>query len=106
MSSFSGFFYFFSSLALLLSVLVVTSKNPVYSVLFLILTFCNVSALLFLLNIEFLPVIFIVVYVGAIAVLFLFVMMMLNVKFSEMQVTTTYFMQTAFILATTFLLEV
>jgi len=56
------------------------SENPVHSVLFLILTFCNASAILFLFNVDFLALIFIIIYVGAIAVLFLFVVMMLNVK--------------------------
>jgi NADH-quinone oxidoreductase subunit J len=56
------------------------SKNPVESVLFLILTFCNAAAILFIFNSEFLGLLFIIIYVGAIAVLFLFVVMMLNVK--------------------------
>ena len=71
---------FFSFLLLLSSIFVFISKNPVHSVLFLILTFCNASAILFLFNAEFLGLIFIIIYVGAIAVLFLFVVMMLNVK--------------------------
>jgi len=64
---------------------VVFTKNPVFSVLFLIFSFTNVSCLLFLLNFEFLPVSFLVIYVGAIAVLFLFVLMMLNIKLAELQ---------------------
>jgi len=60
--------------------LVSTSLNPVESVLFLILCFCNAAASLFLFNAEFLGLIFIIIYVGAIAVLFLFVIMMLNLK--------------------------
>lgn len=60
--------------------LVCISFNPVESVLFLILSFCNAAAILFLFNTEFLGLIFIIVYVGAIAVLFLFVIMMLNIK--------------------------
>ena len=75
----------FGSLALVSSSLVITSKNPVYSVLFLILSFANVSALLLLLGLEFLPITFIVVYVGAIAVLFLFVLMTLNIKLAEVK---------------------
>jgi NADH-quinone oxidoreductase subunit J len=65
---------------LLSSIFVVLSQNPVHSVLFLILAFCNASGILFLFNAEFLGLIFIIVYVGAIAILFLFVVMMLNVK--------------------------
>lgn len=67
------------------SVVVIISKNPVYSLLFLVLVFCNVSALLFLLRLEFLPLLLLVVYIGAIVVLFLFVVMMLNIKFVELK---------------------
>jgi len=72
--------YFFNFLLLLSSIFVFISKNPVHSVLFLILTFCNAAGILFLFNAEFLGLVFIIIYVGAIAVLFLFVVMMLNVK--------------------------
>ena len=72
-------FYFFGCLGIGSSMMVVLSRNPVFSVLFLILSFFNISALLFLLELEFLPIVFLVVYVGAVAVLFLFVVMMLNV---------------------------
>jgi NADH-quinone oxidoreductase subunit J len=82
----------FSSLALLSSLLVILSRNPVYSVLYLILTFCNASALLLLLELELLPVVFIVVYVGAVAVLFLFVIMMLNLKISELKSESHHFL--------------
>jgi len=68
------------SVLILSSLFVFISDNPVHSVLFLILTFCNASAILFLFSAEFLALIFIIIYVGAIAVLFLFVVMMLNVK--------------------------
>lgn len=71
---------FLSFLLILSGLFVFISENPVHSVLFLILTFCNASAILFLFNAEFLALIFIIIYVGAIAVLFLFVVMMLNVK--------------------------
>jgi NADH-quinone oxidoreductase subunit J len=71
---------FLTFLLVLSGLFVLISDNPVHSVLFLILTFCNASAILFLFNAEFLGLIFIIIYVGAIAVLFLFVVMMLNVK--------------------------
>ncbi len=71
---------FLSFLLIVSGLFVFLSENPVHSVLFLILTFCNASAILFLFNAEFLALIFIIIYVGAIAVLFLFVVMMLNVK--------------------------
>lgn len=76
-------FYLFSSIALISGVMVITAKNPVHSVLFLILVFCNAAGLLVLLNLDFFAMIFLIVYVGAIAVLFLFVVMMLNIKLAE-----------------------
>jgi len=63
--------------------MVITAKTPIYSVFFLVLTFLNSAFLLFLLEIEFLSLMFIVVYVGAIAVLFLFVVMMLDIKITS-----------------------
>ena len=77
-------FVFFSAFCLVSAVFVIWTKNPVFSVLFLIFTFFNVSAVLFLFNFEFLPIAFLVVYVGAVAVLFLFVLMMLNIKLAEL----------------------
>ena len=70
------------------SFFVFISENPVHSVLFLILGFCSASSILFIFNIDFLGVLFIIIYVGAIAVLFLFVVMMLNVKVSEVNSST------------------
>lgn len=78
-------FYFFSSLAILCSIMVTNSRNPIYSVLFLVLVFCNASGLLLLLEIDFIAMLLIIVYVGAIAVLFLFVVMMLNVRITELK---------------------
>ncbi len=77
-------FYFFATLATLSAILVIRNRNPVHSVLFLILVFFNTSAILLLLGVDFFAMIFLVVYVGAIAVLFLFVVMMLNIKIAEM----------------------
>jgi NADH-quinone oxidoreductase subunit J len=74
---------FFAGLSLLCGVFTIQSNNPVHSVLFLILTFCNVSALLVCHALDFFGLIFLIVYVGAIAVLFLFVVMMLNVSITE-----------------------
>merc|ERR1711862_338747 len=73
-------FYSFCSILLLSSFMVVVVENTVYSVLFLVLSFISSSGLLFLLECDFISFLFIVVYVGAIAVLFLFVVMMLDVK--------------------------
>ena len=72
-------FYIFSFIAVLSALMVISSKNPVHSVLFLILSFVNAAGLFVLLGAEFLAMILVVVYVGAVAVLFLFVVMMLNV---------------------------
>lgn len=74
----------FSLFALTSSLMVITLKNAVHSVLFLILVFCNVAGLLLLLGAEFLSFMLLIVYVGAIAVLFLFVVMMLNVKIDKL----------------------
>jgi NADH-quinone oxidoreductase subunit J len=73
--------HFLLNLATIISVILLyTTTHPIYSVLLLVLLFCEASATLFIFNIEFLSLTFIVVYVGAIAVLFLFVVMMLNIK--------------------------
>ena len=76
----SLFFYFFSTIAIFSAVMVTVSKNSVYSVFFLILVFVSVSILFIMIGAEFLGIIMLIVYVGAVAVLFLFVVMMLNVK--------------------------
>lgn len=77
------FFYVFAGLMILSSVLVITSRNPVHSVLWLIFTFCNAAGLFVLMGAEFLAMMLIIIYVGAVAVLFLFVVMMLDIKVSE-----------------------
>ena len=79
------FFYLFSLAAIASAVLVITARNPVHSVLFLILCFFNAAGLFVLLGAEFLAMILVVVYVGAVAVLFLFVVMMLDVDFVELR---------------------
>lgn len=76
-------FYLFSSLALLSGGMVIQARNPVHSVLYLILVFFNAAGLLILLGLDFFAMVFLVVYVGAIAVLFLFVVMMLNINLAE-----------------------
>jgi|GEM_PF-107700 len=77
------FFYLFSALIILSSIGVITSRNPVYAVLWLIFTFLNSSAIFIQLGAEFIAMSVIIVYVGAVAVLFLFVVMMLNIDFGE-----------------------
>jgi len=78
------FFYVFSVIAVASAFMVIASRNPVHSVMFLILTFVNAAGLFMLAGAEFLALILIVVYVGAVAVLFLFVVMMLDVDFAQM----------------------
>ena len=75
----SLFFYFFSTVAVFSAIMVTISKNTVYSVFFLILVFVSVSILFIMIGAEFLGMIMLIVYVGAVAVLFLFVVMMLNI---------------------------
>jgi NADH-quinone oxidoreductase subunit J len=79
------FFYLFASVTVASAVMVISARNPVHSVLFLILAFVNAAGLFVLLGAEFLAMILIVVYVGAVAVLFLFVVMMLDVDFAQLR---------------------
>jgi len=79
------FFYLFAGICVASAFMVIASRNPVHSVLFLILAFVNAAGLFVLLGAEFLAMILIVVYVGAVAVLFLFVVMMLDVDFAELR---------------------
>jgi NADH-quinone oxidoreductase subunit J len=79
------FFYLFSAVLLVAATLVVSSRNPVHSVLFLILAFFNAAALFLIAGAEFLAMILVVVYVGAVAVLFLFVVMMLDIDFEQLR---------------------
>jgi NADH-quinone oxidoreductase subunit J len=78
-------FYVFAAVAIGAAAMVVTSRNPVYSVLFLILTFFNAAALFVLIGAEFVAMILIIVYVGAVAVLFLFVVMMLDINLARLR---------------------
>ena len=75
----SLFFYFFSTITVFSAIMVIVSKNTVYSVFFLILVFISISILFIMIGAEFLGMIMLIVYVGAVAVLFLFVVMMLNI---------------------------
>ena len=79
------FFYLFACICVASAVMVISSRNPVHSVLWLILAFVNAAGLFVLLGAEFLAFILIIVYVGAVAVLFLFVIMMLDVDFAELK---------------------
>jgi NADH-quinone oxidoreductase subunit J len=79
------FFYLFAGVCIASAIMVIAAKNPVHSVLFLILAFVNASGLFILLGAEFLAMILVIVYVGAVMVLFLFVVMMLDVDFAELR---------------------
>src|SRR4026209_2165674 len=85
MAATAFFFYLFASVAVASAVMVISARNPVHSVLFLILAFFNAAGLFVLLGAEFLAMILVVVYVGAVAVLFLFVVMMLDIDFAELK---------------------
>ena len=78
-------FYLFSAVAIGAAVMVISARNPVHSVLFLILAFFNAAGLFVLMGAEFIAMILVVVYVGAVAVLFLFVVMMLDIDFAELR---------------------
>ena len=79
------FFYLFAFVAVAAAFMVIAARNPVHSVLYLILTFVNASGLFILIGAEYLAMLLVVVYVGAVAVLFLFVVMMLDVDFAELK---------------------
>jgi NADH-quinone oxidoreductase subunit J len=85
MSIATAFFYLFAVVTVASGIMVISARNPVHAVLFLILAFFNAAGLFILLGAEFIAMILIIVYVGAVAVLFLFVVMMLDVDFAELR---------------------
>ncbi len=89
--------------AMFSGLMVISSKNPVHSVFYLVLAFANSSILLLILGVEFLSLLFLIVYVGAIAILFLFVVMMLNIKLVEIIDNTTRYVPIGFIIGLIFL---
>ena len=86
--------------------MVIQSRNPVYSVLFLILVFFNAAGLLILLGLDFFALVFLVVYVGAIAVLFLFVVMMLNIRLLENAFNFTIYIPIIIFLSLIFIFQI
>lgn len=102
----SMLFFLFSSIALIASIMVINAKNPVHSVLFLILVFLNSAGLFMLLGVEFLAITFIIVYVGAIAILFLFVVMMLNIKLVELNENMLRYLPIGALIGLIFLFEI
>jgi NADH-quinone oxidoreductase subunit J len=99
------FFYLFAGICVASAVMVIASKNPVHSVLFLILAFVNAAGLFVLMGAEFLAMILIIVYVGAVAVLFLFVVMMLDVDFAELRQGFLNYLPVGFVIAFIFFFE-
>src|ERR1700744_5353526 len=99
------FFYLFAGVCVASAVMVIVSRNPVHSVLYLILAFVNASGLFILMGAEFLGMILIVVYVGAVAVLFLFVIMMLDVDFVELREGFSQYLPIALVIGGIFLAE-
>ena len=95
----------FCLLALFCSFMVIASKNPIHSILYLILVFCNVTFVLILLGVEFIAIIFLIVYVGAIAVLFLFVVMMLNIKILELDEVFWRYIPAGLLISSCFLFQ-
>ncbi len=99
------FFYLFSIVAVASGLMVITARSPVHSVLFLILVFFNAAGLFVLLGAEFLAMILVIVYVGAVAVLFLFVVMMLDVDFSELRKGSARYMPLGLLIGAALLAE-
>ena len=99
------FFYIFSAIAIASALMVISSRNPVHSVLFLILAFINAAGIFMLAGAEFLAMILIIVYVGAVMVLFLFVVMMLDVDFAEFKRGALQYMPVGVIVGVVLLLE-
>ena len=99
-------FYTFSGVLLVSSVMVITAQNAIYSVLFLVFCFLSSACLLFLLKCEFLSLMFILIYVGAIAILFLFVVMMLDLKQASTKKDTLKYFPFGFLIGSVFLTEI
>ncbi len=99
------FFYLFAGLCVASAFMVIASRNPVHSVLFLILAFVNAAGLFVMMGAEFLAMILIVVYVGAVAVLFLFVVMMLDVDFAELRQGFLNYLPIGALIGVVFLVE-
>ena len=100
------FFYLFAFVAVASAFMVIASRNPVYSVLFLILTFFNAAGLFMLTGAEFLAMILLVVYVGAVMVLFLFVVMMLDVNIAQLREGFTRYAPLGFLIAAIVVVEI
>ena len=105
MTAAAVFFYLFACILVASAFMVIASKNPVHSVLYLILAFVNASGLFVMMGAEFLAMILVVVYVGAVAVLFLFVVMMLDVDFAELKHGALQYLPVGMLIGGIFLAE-
>jgi NADH-quinone oxidoreductase subunit J len=99
-------FYFFSNILLFSALMVVVVQNSIYSVLFLVCSFISAASLLFILECEFIALLFIIIYVGAIAVLFLFVVMMLDIKTVNLTKNTIKYFPFGSFISIIFLFEI
>ncbi|NNM75436.1 NADH-quinone oxidoreductase subunit J [Sphingomonas sp. ID1715] len=99
-------FYLFSGVMILSALLTITARNPVHSVLWLILAFFNAAGLMLLLGAEFIAMLLVIVYVGAVAVLFLFVVMMLDIDFAELRAGFTRYLGFGSVVAVALLAEI
>lgn len=99
-------FYLFSSISLICATLVIQTKNPIHSVLFLIMVFLNASGLLVLLGLDFFAMILVIVYIGAITTLFLFVVMMLDIKVEEIAEKKLMYLPVGGVLGLLFCIEI
>ena len=99
------FFYIFAFIAVASAFMVISARNPVHSVLFLIVVFVNAAALFILAGAEYLGLLLLVVYVGAVAVLFLFVVMMLDVDFAELKAEMAKYMPLALLIGVILLMQ-
>jgi len=101
----AAFFYLFATITVASGFMVIASRNPVQSVLFLILAFVNAAGLFLMMGAEFLAMILVIVYVGAVAVLFLFVVMMLDVDFAALRQGFLHYLPVGGLIGVIFLLE-
>jgi NADH-quinone oxidoreductase subunit J len=99
-------FYLFASIVIAAATLTITARNPVHSVLWLILAFFNAAGLMLLLGAEFIAMLLVIVYVGAVAVLFLFVVMMLDIDFAELRAGFTRYLGVGLLLAVVLAAEI
>ncbi len=99
-------FYLFAGIVVISALMVISARNPVHSVLWLILAFFNAAGLMLILGAEFVAMLLVIVYVGAVAVLFLFVVMMLDIDFSEMRQGFSQYLPLGLVIAVVMVVEI